>query len=124
MTPTTVVVTNTPAYLPLVLYKGDSYTSPVFTIKIGGVIQNISGDTFKLRIRVKRTETPVVNLALGSGITSPGTGQVYWALTAAQTNELQNTKEYEYDFQWTRSDGTVKTLTGGAIKIVKDITPP
>ena len=122
-TTTTVIVTNTPAFRPVTLYKGDSYTSPTFTIKIGGVVQNISADTFKLRIRVKRTETPTYTLTLGSGITSPATGQIYWRLTDDQTDALVPSKEYEYDLQWTRSDGTVKTLTGGPIKVVKDITP-
>jgi len=124
MTATSATVTTGPAYLPVELYKGDSYASAVFTIKIGGVVQDISSDSFKLRIRVRRTETALLTLEIASGITSPGTGQIYWFLTPAQTNALATNKELEYDLQWTRdSDGQVKTLVAGVIRVTKDITP-
>lgn len=106
------------------MYRGDSYASAVFTIKIAGVVQNISADDFKLRIRYRRTESAVLTLEIGSGITSPGSGQIYWFLTPAQTAAFATNKELEYDLQWTRdSDGQVKTLLAGWIKVIKDITP-
>lgn len=107
----------------LVLYAGDTYTSPAYTIKEGDTTVDASLDTWKILIEDTITGTDFVTLTNGSGITFPSQ-KMQWKLTAVQTEAMVLERAYNYDIQRTRADGVVKTTQKGTITVTNDTTPP
>lgn len=106
----------------LVLYAGDTYVSPAYTVKEGDVEVDASDDIWKILIEDTITGADFVTLTNGSGITFPS-GRMQWKLTAAQTEAMVLDRAYRYDIQRTRTDGVVKTIQRGTITVTNDITP-
>lgn len=104
------------------LYAGDSYASPAYTVKEGETAIDASDYTWKILIEDAIEGTDFVTLTNGSGISFPS-GKFQWALTAAQTSAMIVFRSYKYDIQFTRPDGTVKTIQRGEIIVNQDTTP-
>lgn len=117
----TVTVKNGPARRNYAPYKGDTFTDG-FTITLNGVAADLSGDTFKMRIRDAKTGVPAHTLEIGSGI-EVDSNSVVFRIEPADMEALP-IKKYKYDIQWTKADGTVKTLLAGIIEPESDVTPP
>lgn len=105
------------------VYMGDTFASPAYTVKDGGVVVDAEDSAWKLRIETEKGGTLFVTLTNGSGITFPD-GKFQWWLTAAQTATMVAGKRYKYDIQRTRPDNVVKTFQKGILIPVKDTTPP
>ena len=101
---------------------GRADTDPkIFTIKKGGVAQDISGQTFTMS--VDTLLDPPDNLTLqfamtGSFVTDGTDGQVQFSPAAGDTDLAPG--EYFYDIQ--RDTPSIKTLIKGVVEIVQDIT--
>ncbi len=117
----TVNVKNGPARRNYAPHKGDTFTDG-FTITVNGVAADLSGDTFKMRVQDAKTGEEEVTLEIGDGI-EVASNSVVFRIEAADMEAL-TIKKYKYDIQWTKADGTVKTLLAGIIEPESDITPP
>ena len=105
-------------YYPLI---GDTFNELGFYITEAGSAADLSGDTFDMVIKNTLTGDAAFTLTNGSGITvSSNFVQVH--LSATDTADLLPVK-YQYDIQWTRSTGYVKTLVAGFIYPQTSITP-
>lgn len=104
------------------LYMGDDFARS-FLIKVNGSLEDVSGDTFKMRIKNATTGVTFLDLETGSGIENPSTGRIVWTITAAQTAGADPRDRYKYDLQWTRSTGRVITIQKGLFTPEKDTTP-
>lgn len=113
---------NTPVLKNYTPYVGDTF-GQAFLIKQNGTLADLSEDTFKMRIEDAVTGTEFLTLESGSGIENPSTGRVVWMITDEQTANFLPNRKYRYDIQWTRSDGTNKTLQAGIMVPHKDVTP-
>lgn len=114
--PDTPIIKN---YTP---YIGDTFGRS-FKIKTNGDLADLSADTLRMRIQDAVTGEEFETLTLGSGIENPTTGRVVWTLTPAQTATFIANRKYKYDIQWTRSDGTNKTVQRGIMVPWQDVTP-
>lgn len=103
------------------LYAGDSYTPPAYTVKEGDTTIDAEDYTWKILVEDAISGADFVTLTSGSGITFPS-GKFQWSLSAAQTAEMVPERSYRYDIQFTRPDGTVKTIQRGNIITHIDIT--
>ena len=121
------ILNNQPAYRPISLYRGDSFTSKPVTIKINDVAQTISGDAFTMQIKDARTDEVLLSLTSvgNAGISFPTATTFIYFLSPAQTEALLPTKKMKYDLQWVRtSDSQKKTLFVGPITNTQDVTTP
>jgi hypothetical protein len=114
---------DTPVIKNYTPYVGDTF-GRAFLIKYDGDLADLSGDTFKIRIADAITGDEFLALESGSGIENPTTGRVVWLITDEQAEDFLPNRKYKYDIQWSRSDGTVKTLQKGVMIPWKDTTPP
>lgn len=113
---------DTPILKNYTPYVGDTFGRS-FLIKTNGSPADLSGDTFKMRIQDAITGEEFVTLESGDGIENPSTGRVVWTLTDEQTADFLPNRKYNYDLQWSRADGTTKTVQRGVMLPYKDITP-
>mgnify|MGYP000903953378 CR=1 FL=1 len=104
-------------------YQGDDFGRS-FAIMVNGSLEDISGDTFKMRIEDAVTKTEFLTIQSGSGIENPSIGRVAWELTKAQTADFLPGRRYRYDLQWTRSTGKNITIQKGIMTPDGDTTPP
>ena len=121
------ILNNQPAYRPISLYRGDSFTAKPITIYINAVAQTISGDAFTMQIKDARTDEVLLSLTSvgNAGISFPTATTFIYFLTPAQTEALLPTKKMKYDLQWVRtSDSQKKTLFVGPITNTQDVTTP
>ena len=88
-----------------------------------GALIDLSGDTFKMRIKDASTGEVFLDLESGSGITNPSIGRIVWTVTNAQSEDFISNRKYKYDLQWTRSDGINTTLQRGTMIPEQDETP-
>ena len=114
---------DTPVFKNYTPYVGDTF-GRAFLIKQNGVLADLSADTFKMRIGDAITGEEFLTLTLGDGIENPSTGRVVWLITDEQAQDFLPNRKYKYDLQWTRADGTNKTLQRGIMTPWKDTTPP
>jgi len=121
------ILNNKPAYRPIDLYRGDSFTAKPITIYINSVAQTISGDAFTMQIKDVRTgEVLLLLTSVGNaGISFPTATTFIYFLSPAQTEALLPTKKMKYDLQWVRaSDSQKKTLFVGPVTNTQDVTKP
>jgi len=100
-------------------YRGDTFDDIKFSILINGAPADLSGDTFVMRIVNAATLQTVHELTIGDGITVTD-NSVFCVLTATQTADLPLVK-HKYDVQWTKSNGTVKTIQVGFLEPEADV---
>jgi hypothetical protein len=107
--------------LKLSAFRGDTFTMTL-TLKSGTTPFNIAGDTFFLTIKTLRTDADVDAVAQTETTThtSDAGGLSYVTLTAAETDALLGT--YQFDVQWKRSGGTITTICSGTITFHADVT--
>lgn len=115
-------VNDTPVVINYTPYVGDTFGRS-FLIKKNGALEDLSLDTFKMRIEDAITGTEFLTLETGGGITNTDEGRVTWVITDEQSSDFTPSRKYKYDIQWTRADGTVKTLQRGTMIPEKDVTP-
>lgn len=104
-------------------YRGDDFDRS-FLIMVNGSLENLSGDTFKMRIEDAVTKEEFLTIELGSGIENPSTGRVVWRLDKTETVNFLPGRKYRYDLQWTRSTGKNHTIQKGIFTPDGDTTPP
>ena len=103
-------------------YRGDDFER-AFSIKVNGALEDVSGDTFKMRIVDLVTGELFLDISSGSGIENPSIGRVVWAITKAETALFLPARKYKYDLQWTRSTGKNITIQKGIMTPEGDVTP-
>lgn len=114
-------VQDTPIIKNYTPYIGDTFGRS-FKIKNNGDLVDLSADTFNMRIQDAVTGDEFLTLTSGSGIENPTTGRVVWTITDEQTADFIANRKYKYDIQWSRSDGTVKTVQRGVMVPWQDVT--
>ena len=124
------IIGELPQTADLPVYKGDDVEIPL--VMEEGEAPNytpidITGSTFKMRIEKKRGATEVLTITTAGGgipITDAANGEFKIVLSAANTTTIYNAEApLQYDLQWTKAGGKVKTLLRGDVKTVKDRTP-
>lgn len=119
MSTQTINVTALPGTVNHTIYKGDTFEH-FLNIKEDGVLVDLSGDTFSVRIATNRGAV-LHTLVIGSGVTLVSTGRLKYGLTPIQTAALPTNCELVYDVQWTKASGFVKTIEKGTLKNIADV---
>lgn len=101
-------------------YNNDTFPGVNFTVTVNTVVLNLTDATIRMQVRKSRNETPILDLALGTGLT----------ITDAAAGKFKIDEQiisgtpgmYYYDIEITLSGGDVKTYIKGTFTIVGDVT--
>ena len=109
-----------PSKVDYELWKGDTWEPGTITASISGVPVNFTGYTAKMEIRNAISNSVVLTLENGSGITLSTVGVITIVMTAVQTAALIG--DYNYDLQITDTSSKKRTYTYGTIGVTADTT--
>lgn len=94
-----------------------------FTLTIGGTAVDLSGYHAAMQIReTHETETPIISLTQGTGITLGGTAGTILVEISAATMGSAEPAQYVYDLELVGSTGTVTRLLEGDFTITPEVT--
>ena len=99
-------ITHLPATLSHTVYQGDVFAHTL-TIKEDGELVDITGDSFTFLAVDARGEV-VISLAIGTGITIIGTGEVQWEFSEAETDAMPTDCPIKYAFRWATRGKTIE----------------
>jgi hypothetical protein len=101
------------------IYQGDTFR---FTLVLKDALDelvNLTGYTGKAQFRASIGSSLVQELSVT--FPTPANGEVVISLTAAQTNNIPG-GSYKWDLELTDASSNVRTLIGGIVEVIEDIT--
>ena len=112
-----------PSY-PIIFEAGETWRK-TFTdkMKYSGAVIDLTGSVARSMFRVSFDDaTPVLSLAMGSGLTIDGpAGKLSIVVTAAQTSALSG-KSGVYDVEIVAANGDVRKLFKGTWRCLREVT--
>lgn len=107
-----------PAYRPITVYRGDTYTHHVTLTDGDGTPIDITGYTYTAQLRAS-PESPDVLADATTSVNGP-TGEVWVTIDAAVTATLHPGRR-RWDLQQD-DDGVITTILAGPADVVGDVT--
>ena len=105
----------------MVVYRGDDFSTQLTFADEEGEPIDITGWKIFFTVKKNKDDSDIkARIAVDVEPTDPTTGVVLVTVSHTLTSTLAGF--YYYDFQFTKADGTVQTITGGGITFERDIT--
>ena len=105
----------------ILIEQGATYRQEFVWKDSAGVAINLTGYTARMQVRQLKTETVLLSLVQGSGITLGVNGSILIFVSATATTALPLVPA-RYDLELQSADGTVTRLIQGDVTISAEVT--
>lgn len=112
------------ANFDILIEQGATYDQEFIWKDSEGTGINLTGYSARMQVRQVKTETVLLSLTNGNGITLnySGNGSIRIFVSATGTSALTTCNQARYDLELQNADGTVTRLLQGAVTISGEVT--